>query len=108
MRGTFVTWATTIVFAAAIAVPGLGWLAFPVVAPFVKAMINWGANVISKAAVMEAFFLNTSIRKAAQAQDYIDAVTAKNLLPETATFEEYYNAEKAEMLAFSDFVRLTN
>lgn len=107
MRSTFVMWASAYLFGLIILVPGLGWIAFPVISSLVKAAVNWGVTALSKAAVLEAFFLNTSIRKASQAQDYIEALSEKNALPPTASDKEYEDAEKKEMEAFRNFVRVT-
>lgn len=108
LRSSFVTWATAYIFGLEIATPGLEWMALPVISTLDQAVVKEILTLLTKAAVMEAFFMNTAIRKASQAQDYIDAVNAKINLPSTATFEEFTNAEKAEMDAFRNFVRVTN
>lgn len=108
VRSSFVTWGTAFAFSAIVAVPGFQWVGFPVISSLVKSAIEFVLNVISKASVMQAFFMNTAVRKASQAVDFIDAVAAKNNLPPTATDLEYENAEKAEMAAFRNFVLLTN
>lgn len=108
MRSSFVAWAVTYALTAVVAVPGFQWVGLPVVNLFFKAIVRWIANILTKSAVMEAFFLNTAIRKGAQAKDYIEAVKAKNNLPTTASDDEYEKAERAEILAFNNFVRVTN
>ena len=105
---SFETWANNFLFGELILIPWMTWAALPVLSTLVKAAIGWGVNLLVGSAVLEAFFLNTAIRKASQAQDYIDAVTLKNSLPATATQEEYQNAENAEMVAFRNFVLLSN
>lgn len=108
MRETFVTWATGFVIAQAVATPGFQWLAFPVIDIFFKAVVTWILNVLTLSAVMGSFFLNTSLRKSSQAQDYLAALTAKNNLPPTASDDEYEKAEQAEIAAFNSFVVLGN
>lgn len=88
--------------------PGLEWVALPVISELDKTAIQAILDLISKSVIMEAFFINTTIRKASQAQDYVSAVDAKNSLPPTATKDEYEAAEKAEMSAFRNFVLITN
>ena len=108
MQSTFVTWANTAVFAGLLTVPGMQWIGLPVVSYIVKAAINAAIAWLAESAMMAAFFLNTAVRKASQAQDYADAVSNKNGLPPTATPEEFKNAEQAEMDAFHRFVLFTN
>lgn len=71
-------------------------------------MIRWVAETISASAMMQGFFINTAIRKSSQASDYVLAVHARVNLPPTATDAEYERAERAEILAFNNFVRVTN
>lgn len=106
LRSSFVSWASAYIFAQAIATPGLSWLALPIVNTIVKATIDSVLNILTRSAVMEAFFLNTSIRKASQAQDYVDAVTLKNNLPPNVSDADYEKAEQDEISAFNSFVTL--
>lgn len=108
IQSTFVTIATNLVMTAVIAVPGLQWLNLPIIRSIVKASIGWIIGVLANDAMLGAFFLNTAVKSASQAQDYVNAVNAKNNLPQTANKEEYAKAEQAEISAFNSFVRLTN
>lgn len=107
LRASWVDWAVNTLFDAAIGYPYLSWLAFPVVAPLFKALLHWGASTVSKEIIQVSFFLNTAIRKASQAADYVDLVSKKNNLPQTASMAEYEECEKAEMAAFARVVRVT-
>lgn len=108
LQETFVTWAVDYVFAEMIVVPGLQWLALPIISTVVRVIIKWIANTMSSSLILQAFFLNTSIRKASQAADYIDAVNLKQNLSPGVSDEEYEKAERAEIAAFNNFVRLSN
>lgn len=108
MRQSWVSWAVAFIFAEEVAIPGMEWVALPIVADIDKEVLKLILDALSKAAVMEAFFINTAIRKASQAADYVAAIDAKKKLPVNATEEEYKNAEKAEMLAFRNFVMVSN
>jgi hypothetical protein len=108
MRETFVTWATAYIYGEEIAIPGLEWVALPILSTIDKDVITAILNVLTNSVLMEAFFLNTAIRKASQAQNYVDAINAKNSLPPTASDAEYEKAEQAEMLTFRNFVMLSN
>lgn len=107
LRSSFVTWGVAYVYGLEIATPGLEWVALPIISTLDKAAVKEILTFITKAAVMEAFFLNTAIRKASQADDYVTAMTAKNSLPPTASQEEYAKFEQAEISAFKSFVTLT-
>lgn len=108
LQSTFVTWAVAYIYGLEIAVPGLTWVALPIVSQLDQAALKAILNMLSQSVLMEAFFLNTAIRKASQAQDYVDAVTAKTSLPPTASQDEYAKAEAAECAAFRNFVMLGN
>lgn len=106
LKSTFVTWATAYIYGLEIAaVPAL---ATPIISDLDKALVKEILNLLTSAAIMEAFFLNTAIRKASQAQDYVDAINAKNKLPPTASQDEYAKAEALEVVAFRNFVMLGN
>ncbi len=70
--------------------------------------IEYVLNLLTKSAVMRVFFINTAIKKASQADDYIAAVAATNALPDTATTLEVANAEQAEISAFRALVLLSS
>lgn len=108
LRSSFVTWGVAYVYGIEIATPGLEWVALPVIAELDRAAVKAILDAITKSVVMEAFFLNTAIRKASQAADYVDTVNAKKALAENGSEAEYEAAEKAEMLAFRNFVMVTN
>jgi len=108
MESTFVTWATGAAFTALAAVPGMFWITAPIISTFIQWVFSSIIGWVARQAVMQAFFLDTAIRKASQAGDYQDAVNAADNLPTTATDKEYADAEQAEILAFRNFVLLTN
>lgn len=108
MRQTFVTWGTQLVFGLEIEIPGMQWVTLPVISSLDKAAIKEILTLLSKSAVMEAFFINTSIRKQSQSLDYLSAVTVRSSLPQDATDDQYQAAEDAEMKAFANFVKVTN
>ncbi len=107
-RSSFVSWAVLYLYGMEIAIPGMEWVALPILQDIDKEILKVLLDMLSKSAVMMAFFTNTAIRKASQAKDFTDAVHAKNALPTTATPEEYENAEKAQMAAFRNFVLVSN
>ncbi len=108
LRSTFVTLAKNYLMALALAIPGLGWFALWLEKIFLSPLLQWILDKLTLWEVMQAFFLNTAIRKASQAADYVDSINFKNNLPTTATDEEYENAEAAEMHSFYNFVLLVN
>jgi hypothetical protein len=108
MRGTFVTWAINYLYAQAVVTPGFTWLSLPIISSVFRSGLTYLLNILTVSAVMDAFFINTSIRKASQAQDYVDALTLKNGLPTTVSDAEYEKAEQAEIAAFNSFVVLGN
>lgn len=106
MRSTFVSIETEASFQALASVQGLQWLRLPLISSITKKLIELVISGLSKRAVMMAFFSNTAIRKASQAQDYVNAVNAKESLTDVSD-EVYEKAELAEISAFNDFVRVT-
>lgn len=108
MQSTFVAWAVEFAFNTAYTTPGLQWMGLPLVNQIIKSIIRWVAETISKSAMMQAFYINTAIRKSSQASDYVLAVHRKISLPPTASDEEYERAERAEIVAFNNFVRISN
>ena len=105
MRSTSVILSVNFVYSAS--VTALPWLGFPLISPMYRWLLNWILTQASKSIEMEAFFLNTIIRKNSQAGDYIDAIRAKNSLPPSATNEEFKAAEQKEIESFNSFVRVT-
>ncbi len=99
-RSTFVEWAVLYIFGLEVAIPGMEWVALPIVSTIDKEIIRLILTELSKSAVMGAFFLNTAIRKASEAADYVSAVDAKNSLPDDVSDEDYEKAERDEMAAF--------
>lgn len=106
LRASFVEWGVAYVFGLETALPGLEWLALPVIKEIDKAIIRSVLDFISKAPIMQAFFMNTAIRKSGEAKDFTAAVEAKNALPPTASQEEIEDAERKQMAAFRSFVIL--
>lgn len=106
-KTTWITWAVNTVMLTTAAVPWLSWLNFPVIAPLVRLVLEKVVTVIANGVEMEGFFLNTAIRKASQAGDFVSARDAMTALPPTATFEEYKNAENQVMAAFRSLVSVT-
>lgn len=104
MRSTFVSVETETAFQALASIQGLQWLRLPIISNLLRKFIEIVLDGLSKRPTMAAFFGNTAIRKASQASDYIEAVNKK----ETASDEEYEQAELDEIKAFNDFVRITN
>lgn len=105
LRSSFVSWATAHIFYILASSPSTAWLALPVIAPIVRGLIEWIFNRISKTVEMEIFFLNTAMRKAEQATDYLAARRAKEL---AGGEDEYAELERKEITAFVNFVRLRN
>jgi hypothetical protein len=108
MRQTWVSWAVAFLFAEEVAIPGMEWVALPIVADIDKEMLKLILDAISKQGVMLAFFTNTAIRKASQAADYVAMVGAKKALGPNVSDEVYKDAEKKELLAFRNFVAVSN
>lgn len=108
LKSSFLTWATGYVLAQELMIPGLQWLGLPIISYLNRALTKSVLNLLVNSTIMEAFFLNTAIKKASQAQDYIDTLNIKNNLPPTASNEEFENAEKREMAAFRNLVLLTS
>lgn len=108
VASSFETYADNFLFGLIIAQPGMAWLGLPIISSIAKFIIGKVVSALVGDALMQAFFLNTAIRKASQADDYLAAMDAKNALPTTATDKEYYDAESKEMAAFRNFVIITN
>lgn len=107
MRLTFVEWGVGFVYGQEIAIPGMEWLALPVVSDIDKAIIRMVIEHLSKSVVMGGFFGNTALRKPAEAMDYVAAVNAVDQLSATATDDEYEKLTRAKMDAFRIAVSVT-
>lgn len=108
IKGVWVRWAVSLITNVPKTIPWLAWLSLPIISQLFEFFVSKMVTLIANALEMEGFFLNTAIRKASQASDFVDAINAKNALPKTASTQEYENAEKTEMAAFRNFVRVTN
>jgi hypothetical protein len=108
LRSAWVDFMVAFLFGEEIAIPGMEWVAAPIISSIDKEVLKIIMNVVSKDAVMMMFFQNTAVRKASQAVDFNATVKAKNSLPDTASPEEFKNAEQAQMVAFRNFVMLSN
>lgn len=106
LQKSFVDWAVAYVYGLETAIPGLSWVALPVLSSLDQALVRAIIDLLATSTVMQAFFLNTAIKKASQAQDYLDAIDAKNKLSPTASDADYEKAEQAQMAAFRNFVIL--
>lgn len=109
MQDTFIKWADDFVYAQLTAVTSLASVvAIPIVKFFLGWFINWLITKLAGSTVMIAFFGNTAIRKASQAVDYTTAKAAvKNASPNLSD-ADYEALEDAEILAFNNFVMVTN
>lgn len=107
-RSTFVIAAKEFIMAQALAIPGLGAFVYWLIRNFLGPILDWALTSLSNWDVMQAFFMNTALRKASEAGDYVKTVNLKDSLPDTATDEEYERAEQNEISAFNAFVRVTN
>lgn len=108
LQSTFIKWADTFVYGELLTIPYMQWVALPVVSWIVQSMINWIVSKLVGSAVLEAFFINTAIRKASQAQDYVTAKDAVTNASPDIKDADYEALEKAEVLSFRNFVLLTN
>lgn len=107
-QSSFVTAGTDFIYAELLLIPGMQWLSLPIISPLVQAAIHFCLNLLVGWAVMEAFFLETALKKANQAETYLNAVGAKNALPPTASDAEYEKAEQSEMAAFRSLVLVSD
>lgn len=108
MKATFVIAGKEFLLAQALAIPGLGPFAAWAIRNLAASAIEWVLVKLSNWTYMQAFFINTAIRKASQARDYVAAVDAKDALPADATDEEFENAERLELESFDRLVRVSN
>lgn len=107
-QSAFVTWAVAFAYGEELLIPGLSWVALPIISDIDKEILREFFTAMASSIVMLGFFENTAIRKGLQAQDFLSATAAKNALPTTATDLEYKNAETAQMAAFRNFVMVVN
>ena len=108
MKETFIIAGNKYLVGLALATPAIGPVAAWFVNVFLSPFITWVLRKLTEWVMMQSFFLNTAIRKSAQATDYVKAVEEKLNLPEGYSEEEYEKAEKKELDAFYNFVRVTN
>lgn len=108
IRTTFVSLAKKYIMGLALAIPGVGPFVLWLMNVFLGPLLQWILDKLTTWEVTQAFFINTAIRKASQAADYVDTVNYKNSLPPTVSDEDYAHAEAAEMHSFYNFVVLTN
>lgn len=108
LRSVFVDWAVGYVYGTELALPGMEWVSLPIISDIDKELIRLVLDSVSKSTVMQGFFLNTALRKSSQAQDFVNAVTARTSLPPTTSEADYAKAEQAQMAAFRSFVVLGN
>lgn len=107
IRLAWVDWGVHSAVTAATAIPGIGWFGLLLMKTIGESIVRAILDFISRKAEMLAFFVNTAIRKASQAKDFVSAVDAKYSLPKTATKEEFARAEQNQMSAFAQFVVVT-
>lgn len=107
MRVTFTTLGKVFLYECLCSIPyvGVGFKA-PIISTIVKLGINWALDKLGSWSVMQAFFMNTALRKTSQAFDYVDAVNEKLKLV-GVTNEVYKLAEKKEMDTFINLVMVT-
>lgn len=109
LKSTWIAFTTKAVMTGLVAIPYVGWFfAWPGVNQITEFFVDKGVTFAGNTMEMGGFFLNTAIRKAGQATDFLSAVAAKESLPPTVSDEDYLRAEQAQMAAFSNFVRVTN
>lgn len=101
-------WAVLYVYGLETAIPGMSWVAIPIISDVDQEIIRLVVDALSKSEVMMAFFMNTVLRKATQSDEFVKAVELRNSLPEGVSDEEYKKAEAAQMDAFRNFVVLSN
>lgn len=107
-RSTFVTLAAAYIDGLILAIPGIGGFLLFMYKFLGRPFVNWVLDKLSKWEVMQAFFLNTALRKASQAKDFVDATTHLDTLPEDTSNAVYLAAEKDRADKFKQFVAATN
>lgn len=95
------------IIAIAMATPGVGPFASWIIQNLLRHFIRWSLERLADSIGMQAFFLNTAIRKSRQAEDYVKAVEAINALPDNVSDVTYREAELAKIGAFHNFVRIS-
>jgi hypothetical protein len=83
------------------------FFAFPGISLLTKAALKWAFNFASMLEEHQAFYWNTAIRKASQAEDVSDAQDKIDQAPKNISKEDYAKLEKARMDAFRNLVLLT-
>lgn len=104
LRNSFVVAQVDAVFASIASITGFGWVTLPVISTLVRAAIGFVIGRVADTLVMHGFFLNTAIRKADQAHEYLEASREKDRQAPTATDEEYERLERVEIDRFRDLV----
>jgi len=107
-RTTFVDWAVAYMYGEEIVIPGLAWVALPVISDIDKEVLRLIVDELSKSVVMLGFFANTAIRKADQSQNFLEAEEALRNLPAGITSEGVRKLEAAKIAAFAAFVSVAN
>lgn len=108
LRQAWVTWAIRYIDGLEAAAPNLMWLNAPIVDQIEHEILKMILDAISKSVEMQAFFLNTAIRKASQAKDFTAAVREIREKQQTMTEDEFEKAEQRKMAAFRSFVAVTS
>lgn len=107
LRQAWVTWSIRYINGLEAATPELMWLNGSLTNSVEEAILKVILDAISKAVEMQAFFLNTAIRKASQAKDFTKVVREIREKQENMTEEEFEKAEQRKMDAFRNFVSVT-
>lgn len=106
-RSSFVDWAVLYVYGIEVAIPGMEWVGLPIVKDIDQEVLRLIIDGLSKSLVMGAFFMNTVMKKATDADDFIAAVAAIQNLPKDVSDEDFKKYRLAQMDAFRNFVALT-
>lgn len=104
LRSTFVRWGAPYLLGELAAIPGLAWLAWPVISALATAALSTVLVALTKTAVMDSLFMALTVQKTGEAEAYSQAVTLKRAVKDNAEPEEYARAENAEMAAFNRLV----
>src|SRR5882672_10033689 len=100
-KSTFIDWAVLYIYGEELTIPGLGeFVALPIIKDIDQQIVRTIVTILADAVEMQGFFLNTAIRKATQASEFVAAVNLKNALPEDVSDEEYKKAEQNQMALF--------
>lgn len=108
MGVTFEKYAVDFIYLNLIGNAIFAWLAAPGLSYITKEIIKMGVKGFSKSGILIVFFENTALRKAGQAQDYVNAVKKRKFLEGVGTREEFRKAELDEITQFYSLVRVTS